>query len=230
MKNIFIVVKNKWLIGLACVILSAGIVVGAITTKSTITPKKEYCIVIDAGHGGRDGGAIGRTTGITESELNLKYALQLKELCEDYGMKVVLTRENMDGLYDEGASNKKRSEMEKRRQIINNSDADLMVSIHMNSFSSRSTSGAYVFYAKESKRGQTLARTIQSSLSKSFDDARGYVTVGDYFVLNYSTIPSALVECGFLSNEDEEKKLQQDEYCLEFCSSLMVGILSFFGK
>ena len=193
----------------------------------TSSPKALYTIVIDAGHGGRDGGAVG-SSGVTESELNLKYAKELKSLCEDFGIGVVMTRSDMNGLYDESAPNKKKSEMERRKNIINTSNADLMISIHMNSFPLSSSSGAYVFYANGSDEGYSLAKSVQTSLCQSFDNAREYVSVGDYFVLNYSSIPSVLVECGFLSNPQEEANLKSDDYCQKFCYSLLVGILSYF--
>lgn len=229
MKNIFFIITKKWLIMTVLIVLVLPLIIGAFVVSKTSSPKPEYCIVIDAGHGGRDGGAVGKVTGITESELNLQYALTLKTLCEEFGIGVILTRKDMNGLYDDNATNKKRSEMEKRRGIINNSKADLMVSIHMNSFSLPSSKGAYVFYGKGSDTGFELAKSIQSSLCKGFDTARKYVTVGDYFVLNYSNIPAALVECGFLSNPEEEKLLATKEYREEFCYHLLDGILSYFN-
>ena len=228
MKNIFIVLTKKWLLSAVAIILAVPIMVGVFAVRKTNSPKPEYTIVIDAGHGGRDGGAVGKKTGTTESELNLKYALTLKQLCEEIGIGVVLTRKDMHGLYDENADNKKRSEMEKRRDIINSANADLMISIHMNSFPLSSCEGAYVFYGKGSQQGKLLAGSISASLSRTFESARKVATVGDYYVLNYSNIPAALVECGFLSNPDEEEKLISDEYAREFCCSLLVGILEYF--
>ena len=185
-----------------------------------------YCPIIASR--GRDGGAVGKTTGVTESKLNLEYALELKELCQQFGFDVVLTRSTMDGLYDESAPNKKKSEMEKRKNIINTSGADLMISLHMNAFPLPSSSGAQVFYAKGSGLGFELAKSVQTSLSQSFENARDYVSVGDYFVLNYSEIPACLVECGFLSNPEEEKLLQTEQYRKSFCYSLLYGIINFF--
>ena len=196
--------------------------------RPTFQPKPQYTIVIDAGHGGRDGGAIGKETGITESQLNLDYALTLKDMCEEFGFDVVLTRSTMDGLYDENASNKKKSEMEKRKDIINNSNADIMISLHMNSFPLTSAEGAQVFYANGSGQGMTLAKDVKTPICKSFENARSYVTVGDYFVLNYSNIPSVLVECGFLSNPNEERLLQQKDYRENFCYSILAGIINYF--
>lgn len=225
----FITIKKRTL----CVILSGIILlcfgVGVcFAVRATSSPRAQHSIVIDAGHGGRDGGTVGKTTGVTESKLNLEYALELKELCQQFGFDVVLTRSTMDGLYDESAPNKKKSEMEKRKNIINNSGADLMISLHMNAFPLPSSSGAQVFYAKGSGLGFELAKSVQTSLSQSFENARDYVSVGDYFVLNYSEIPACLVECGFLSNPEEEKLLQTEQYRKSFCYSLLYGIINFF--
>lgn len=156
------------------------------------------------------------------------YARQLASLCEEFGMRVVMTRKDMNGLYDDNAPNKKRSEMEKRRQIINGSGADVMVSIHMNAFPLSSSEGAQIFYAKGSDSGFDLAKSVQTSVCSSFKNARDYVTVGDYYVLNVSEMPAILVECGFLSNPTEEQLLQSEEYCEKFCYSMLAGILSYF--
>ena len=227
MKLKFLTIKKKTIVAVLCVCLILASVISVVAIETSSMPKLEYTIVIDAGHGGRDGGAIG-SSGVTESELNLKYAKELKSLCEDFGIGVVMTRSDMNGLYDESAPNKKKSEMERRKNIINTSNADLMISIHMNSFPLPSSSGAYVFYANGSDEGYSLAKSVQTSLCQSFDNAREYVSVGDYFVLNYSSIPSVLVECGFLSNPQEEANLKSDDYCQKFCYSLLVGILSYF--
>lgn len=221
-------IKKKTILIILSVLVAFASIISVLAITTSSMPKPEYTIVIDAGHGGRDGGAIGKTTGITESELNLKYALTLKNLCEDFGIGVVMTRSDMNGLYDESASNKKKSEMEKRKKIINESGADLMVSIHMNSFPLSSSQGAYVFYANGSDKGFELAKSVQTSLCLSFETARKTVTVGDYFVLNYSNIPAILIECGFLSNPVEEIKLQDDKYCKNFCYSILAGIISYF--
>lgn len=224
----FFTIKKKTIFLIFLLIIAIVSIASFVATTASSIPKPQYKIVIDAGHGGRDGGAVGKSTGITESELNLEYALQLKDFCEEFGFEVVLTRSTMDGLYDENSSNKKKSEMENRINTINNSDADLMISLHMNAFPLSSSEGAQVFYAKGSGQGYELAKSIQTNLSQSFKSARDYVTVGDYFVLNFSNIPSVLVECGFLSNPEEEKLLQDDSYKKNFCYSLLAGIINYF--
>lgn len=191
----------------------------------TAQPAVAKTIVIDAGHGGIDGGAEGKQTGVYESDLNLKYALTLKKICEEFGYRVVLTRSDMGGLYSPTADNKKKSEMQKREEIIRRAKPDFVVSLHMNSFSMSSTRGAHVFYAKDSVSGKTLAESVANSLFDNVEYAHKEAKVGDYYVLNCTSAPSVLVECGFLSNPEEELLLQQEEYQNKFCYYIFCGIL-----
>ena len=198
-----------------------------LSTKTTIIPAEIFSIVIDAGHGGIDGGCVGKTTGVTESKLNLDYSLQLKAYCEDFGMKVILTRSTMEGLYSPFATNKKRSEMQAREKIIKGSNADLLISIHMNSVSLKSVKGAQVFYKQNSIHGKEFAEELSNSLSKRLNCLRGESKEGDFYVLNCNNKPAVLVECGYLSNPEEEILLATDNYKKEFCLSLFYGILNF---
>lgn len=224
----FITIKKRTLcVVLLCIILICSAVGVCFAVKATSSPKPEHTIVIDAGHGGRDGGTVG-SGGAIESQLNLDYAITLKQMCESFGFGVVMTRENMNGLYDENASNKKRSEMEKRKKIIDESDADIVISLHMNGFPLPSAEGAQVFYGKDNEAGQALAESVTESLARDFESARDYCTVGDYFVLNCTDKAGVLVECGFLSNPSEEKLLQSREHRQKFCYSLLYGIITYF--
>lgn len=225
----FVTIKKRTTIIVLCALLclvAVGVYFGVMATMAR--PNLCHTIVIDAGHGGKDGGAVGKTTGVTESELNLKYSLTLKSICEQFGYKVVLTRSDMSGLYSPLASNKKRSEMEKRRQIIEKNNPDIVVSVHMNSFSSSASRGAQVFYAQDSVSGQKLAQSVQTSLAKNIDYASTYAKVGDYYILNCTQNPSILVECGFLSNPEEESLLQDENYMHKFCYNVLCGILLYF--
>ena len=224
----FITIKKRTLcVVLLCIILICSAVGVCFAVKATSSPKPEHTIVIDAGHGGRDGGTVG-SGGAVESRLNLDFALTLKQMCESFGFGVVMTRSGMDGLYDENAPNKKRSEMEKRKKIIDESDADIVISLHMNGFPLPSAEGAQVFYGKGNEAGQALAESVTTSLSRDFESARDYCTIGDYFVLNCTDKAGVLVECGFLSNPSEEKLLQSREYRQKFCYSLLYGIITYF--
>ena len=223
----FLTIKKRTLcVILVGIILICSVVGVCYVVRATSSPKAQYTIVIDAGHGGRDGGAVGKS-GVTESELNLAFSLKLKELCEDYGFKVVLTRKDMNGLYSIFAPNKKKSEMKKRQEIIEGAKPDVVVSIHMNSFSSLA-SGAQVFYAKGNEQGERLASSVQSALSDEIENTKNVAKVGDFYVLNCTDCAGILVECGFLSNPKEEAKLCDENYQQKFCRTLLYGILDYF--
>ncbi len=230
MKIKFVTIKKAHCAVLLCIVLLIAVFCGVyFPVKATSSPKPLHTIVIDAGHGGKDGGAVGKTTGITESELNLKYALKLKEIAQQFGFRVVLTRSDMNGLYSPLASNKKRSEMEKRKEIIKKNSPDIVVSLHMNSFPNASANGSQVFYAEDSVSGQALAQSVQQSLFKNVQNAHKNAKIGDFYVLNCSENPSILVECGFLSNAEEEAKLQEEKYIQDFCYHLFCGILMYLN-
>ncbi|MGN1200688.1 MAG: N-acetylmuramoyl-L-alanine amidase [Candidatus Caccovivens sp.] len=223
----FLTIKKKVLISILCVavcFVAVGVFFGVRATMAK--PNLAPTIVIDAGHGGKDGGAVGDMT--TESELNLKYSLALKKICQEFGYNVVLTRSDMNGLYNPLASNKKKSEMEKRRQIIEDSNPDVVVSIHMNSYTSSSARGSHVFYAEGSESGQALAQSVSNVLSQNIEYAHKTAKVGDYYILNCTSNPSILVECGFLSNPEEEALLANEDYINKFCYYIFCGILLYF--
>ncbi len=208
-------------------LVAASITVYFSAIRPAFLPKPAHVIVIDAGHGGKDGGAVGRITDTDESFLNLQYAKTLQKICKEFGFRVVMTRESMEGLYSPLAPNKKRSEMEKRQQMIEDANPDIVVSIHMNSFPSSEAKGAQVYYAQGSEGGQALADSVSKSLHQNIKNAKNTAKVGDFYVLNVSPCPSILVECGFLSNPEEELLLQDEKYMQQFCYHLFCGILKF---
>ena len=158
----------------------------------------------------------------------MKFAKKLESLCSEFGFIPILTRKNMDGLYDENAESKKKSEMKNRAEIIKNVNPDIVLSIHMNSFSSSNTRGAHIFYANGNEGGQALATAVSTSLATAIEYVHKTPKVGDYYILNCTDKPAILVECGFLSNEQEELLLQNDEYVEKFCYYILCGILRFY--
>lgn len=176
-----------------------------------------------------DGGTVGTTTGITESELNLKYAKKLTTYLQQFGINVINTRETMDGLYDTFDENYKQNDMKKRSEIINNSNAQLVISLHMNKFTSSSENGAQVFYKDGDENGQKMANSIKTMLKANFDNARDLTLAGDYYILNCTNITGVIVECGFLSNPTEEVNLQKDDYINKMCYSIYAGIINYLG-
>lgn len=231
MKNIFsrfkfIVVEKKaiiMLLVLAIVLCCFAFLPSAFASS----PNKKLRIVVDAGHGGIDGGCEGNLEGSNERELNLKYAKTLKTYLESYGIDVVMTRSTTDGLYSALASNKKKDDMKKRKEIIEKANADLIVSIHMNAFPQKSVRGAQVYYNPESEISKSLATAIQNSFKKDLPNAKSVPAVGDYYILNCTSTPAVIVECGFLSNFEEEKLLLSEDYKEKVCYSILCGIIKY---
>lgn len=186
-------------------------------------------IVLDAGHGGRDGGSVG-VNGTIEKEINLEYVKLLKEQLVKNGYKVELTRKNDDGLYSEFAKNKKTSDMNARFDIIKKANPNLVISIHMNSFSSKNVSGAMTYYRADDKASKLCADLIQKSIA-TYCGARNINSkVGDYFILNCSYYTAVLIECGFISNPQEEKLLNSENYKRLMVDAIYKGILLYFGN
>lgn len=185
-------------------------------------------IVLDAGHGGRDGGSVG-VNGTIEKEINLRYTLALKEKLVSAGYRVELTRKTDDGLYLESAKNKKMSDLNARMEIIKRANPNLVISIHMNSFSSQSAHGASTYYRSGDESGQIVSDLIQHSLNTYLGAPSTKGKVGDYYILNESYYTAVLIECGFLSNPEEERLLNTDEYLEKFVDAVYNGILLYFG-
>ncbi|MGN1212573.1 MAG: N-acetylmuramoyl-L-alanine amidase [Christensenellales bacterium] len=211
-----------------CVVFSFGFLVSLNVQNVTATPLG-ITVVIDAGHGGIDGGTVGSSTGITESELNLRYAKKLTEYLQNFGITVVNTRETMDGLYDEFNEDYKQNDMQKRSDIINGCDAQLVVSLHMNKYTSPNENGAQVFYKQGDEESQKMANSIKAMLQANFDNARDLALAGDFYILNCTNVTGVLVECGFLSNPTEERNLQTEEYMNKMCYSIYSGIINYLG-
>lgn len=173
-----------------------------------------YCT--DAPHGAPDGGAVG-INGTEEKDINLALVLKLEEILDGKGFNVVLTRTGDSGVYDNDKKTireMKVSDMNNRLKIIKDSNADLFLSIHMNSFENKSVTGLNVFYDTNHPDIKKLAEEIQNNMGNVTGAKIHAVKTADtkLFLMKNSPVPSILVECGFLSNEDEEKKLNDDEY------------------
>lgn len=185
-------------------------------------------IVIDAGHGGIDGGVTGAVTGVTEAEINLEIALMLEDELVRRGYNTMKTRTE-EGTAAIVAGEKQR-DMEKRKQTILSAKPDAVVSIHCNKFPSSSRRGAQVFFNPHSNQGKALAARLQDAVNilNVTEVGRGYSSLGgDYYILNCSDYPSAIVECGFLSNAEDEKLLMQEEYRLRLVGAIADGLERF---
>ena len=189
-------------------------------------------IVIDAGHGKPDEGAQS-STGTTEAATNLKIALKLQNLLEQSGTTVILTRSDENAIYDIDAKTlkqKKISDIPNRVKIGNESSADLFVSIHLNKIPQQQYDGWQTFYKQGSEEGKKLAVSIQNNLNEAIQKENNRVakTIDNIYIIKHVEIPITIVECGFLSNPTEEKKLLEDEYQNRLAWGIYNGIIDYF--
>lgn len=199
----------------------------------TYLPISNRIIAIDPGHGGVDPGAVSRN-GVIESDINLKIALNLKRLIEQSGGIVVMTRTTDVGLYSPEAKTlrqMKKEDLHKRKEIVESSQADVFISIHLNSFIKPAYYGAQTFYKKDCEEGEKFALIIQKELKNILDkeNNREPQKRDDVFLLNEINIPSVLVECGFLSNKEEEVLLQEELYQEKIAWSIYIGLMNYFS-
>lgn len=223
--------KKKIEIGMACLLIA--LVILCATNLKDITSAQgtgDKVIVVDAGHGGVDPGKVG-VNNVLEKDINLRVAKLLKEKLEAEGFTVVMTRDSDAGLYNEGDSNKKISDMKTRCKIISESECLLTVSIHQNSYHEESVSGPQVFYFSSSKKGEELARTIQQSLVESLSPpkVRTEKPNDSYYLLKNVSCPVVIVECGFLSNWNEATLLCDEVYQERIAGAICKGILDYIN-
>ncbi|TDT50392.1 N-acetylmuramoyl-L-alanine amidase CwlD [Fonticella tunisiensis] len=194
-------------------------------------PSGNRVIIIDAGHGGRDPGAIGRS-GTLEKDVNLKISQKLKGYLEEHGNTVIMIREVDEGLYAETDKNRKSTDMKNRKEIIKEYRADVFISIHLNSFPQSQYYGAQVFYNRDDEKSKRLAKITQEELIKVLDrnNRREEKANNTYYILKDNPVPSILVECGFLSNPEEERLLNQEDYQNKIAWAIYCGITRYFTE
>ncbi len=188
-------------------------------------------IVLDAGHGGIDGGVCGVRTGVKESELNLKVVKKLEKHLTDAGMVVYLTRKSEEGLYGVANSSLKRKDMEKRRDIINKAKPTLVISIHMNQYSLSTRRGAQAFYNKDNQNSKLLAECVQQSFNEMPESVKKTSALsGDYYIVKCTEYPTIIAECGFLSNPEDEALLITDKYQDSLAYNIFKGIATYLAQ
>lgn len=183
-----------------------------------------YKVVIDAGHGLPDVGAIGTTLQTEEEGINLSIAKKLQAYLESVGFEVVMTREDHEAIAET-----KTEDMAMRREIISNSEQDVTISIHQNFFEGGAdASGPQVFYAPGSEQGQALAECIQAALNAELaPESPRYAHEGDYYIVKSGAPPAVIVECGFLSNPAEEALLNKSQYQVKIVTAIAQGLVNY---
>lgn len=196
-------------------------------------PVASHTVIVDAGHGGEDGGAVG-IDGTIEKNINLDIALKLEKILKFYGFNVIMTRTEDVMTCDEGLSSmreKKVSDIHNRFKLIEQNPEAIFVSVHQNKFSDSAQHGMQVFYSDNNEQSIVLAKSIQNSVVKTLqaDNMRVVKKSGSsIYLLYHAEIPAVLAECGFISNGDEVKLLNNDGYRMKIAILIADGILKYF--
>ena len=195
-------------------------------------PVSGKTIVVDAGHGVPDEGAES-SNGTTEAETNLKIALKVQNLLEQSGCTVLLTRSDENAIYDidsKTLKQKKISDIHNRVKIGNKSSAEAFVSIHLNKIPQQQYDGWQTFYNKDSEEGRKLAICIQKSLGEAIQKENNRIakSIENVYIIKHVEIPTTIVECGFLSNPEEEEMLLDNDYQDKLAWGIYNGIINYF--
>ena len=232
--------KTKTLYILICILLFVAFVLIMLSAFSNIAQQTsesvaEYkpTVIIDAGHGGEDGGAVVGDT--VEKDLNLSIALKLSDILKLNGFNVKNIRETDVSIYTDNAqslSQKKKSDLNERLKTFNNDDNNIVISIHQNKFEQSKYFGTQIFYSKNNKNSAALAESIRKSVvmllqpdnTRECKQARKNI-----FLLYNATVPAVIVECGFMSNENELNKLKDENYQNQMAFAIYLGFLEYYN-
>ena len=231
-------VKTIYLIILAVLLISFCIVMFSafsnITAHTSADIDNRITVIIDAGHGGEDGGA--EVDGILEKDINLSIADKLADTLRLCGVRVTEIRDEDISVYDDSAQTlreKKVSDLKHRVEIVNGSENNILVSIHQNKFDNSAYSGTQVFYSSNNDKSRVLAESIRNSVVSLLqnDNTRELKPANsDIYLLDNATVPAVIVECGFLSNDDERAKLLDSGYQSEMAYSIAMGVLEYIDQ
>lgn len=194
-------------------------------------PLSGKVIILDPGHGGVDGGAVSKT-GMQEKDITLEISLQLRDYLQEAGALVLMTREEDRDLAGENTKRireRKIEDLKRRVSIVNESDADAFISIHMNAIPSPRWSGAQTFYNRAIPENEVLAKFIQDEVRRNLENTtRVAKPIHNVFLLKHAQIPGILFEAGFLSNTTEAQLLQTEEYQMKVAASIYQGIMRYY--
>lgn len=231
-----IIIKKEWIFIFLLILVSSIYYINSnnLVTTSLYLPITDKVIVIDPGHGGVDPGAVGKL-GKKEDDINLEIALKLRRLIEQTGGIAILIREEDKGLYTEKSKTyrqKKNEDLRNRKIFVNKSEGDIFISIHLNSFPQSKYYGAQTFYKKGCENSKILATIIQEELRNVLDKNNKRVPQDrdNIYLLREVNIPSVLIECGFISNPNEERLLSDSKYQEKIAWAIYIGIMRYFKE
>lgn len=198
--------------------------------------KKKGTVIVDAGHGGEDGGAVGVNQAL-EKEINLAIALELEKNLKANNFEVIMTRDGDFSIGDQSlktVAERKRSDTKQRVQIVKEAGENcILVSIHQNHFSESKYHGAQMFYSKNHPNSAVLAESVRQNIILSLqpeNKRENKEADSNIYLLEHCMIPAILVECGFLSNPEEAEKLCQSEYQKEMAAAIYNGLIDYFSE
>lgn len=227
----FMVFRRRVLIMVLAGVTVSAMLFGSFLRFSTQSVElNSKLIVVDAGHGGMDGGGVG-VSQVLEKDLNLSVAKKLESALKENGYQVIMTRTEDVSLHDDDKTTvrqQKNSDLKNRAELANRQNAGLFISIHMNKFESSDVKGAQVFYKSTDTLGAEYAKNIMTELKK-LDKQNHRVEKplpNPNLTFKKLNVPGVLVECGFLSNQEEEKKLQDDSYQIALVKAIVAGMQS----
>jgi len=198
------------------------------TAVQTQPVYREHRFIIDAGHGGIDGGATS-CTGVLESTLNLQIALRLNDLMQLLGYDTIMIRTTDTSIYTEGntIATQKLSDLKERVRIVNETENGILISIHQNTFSDRRYGGAQVFYA-DTHGSREVAKVLQDNIKDTLNPGskRSCKKASGVYLMEHIEKPGVLIECGFLSNPEEEARLRNKDYQQALCCVIAASLSS----
>lgn len=220
---------------LALALVSMVIPESYISTNVSVSAENRPTVILDAGHGGFDGGAVA-PDGTVEKDINLKITMSIAEFLKASGFKVIMSREtdvSTDSVETDQISTRKKSDLRNRLALMKDYPDAVFVSIHLNKFTTSAANGSQVFYSAKHSDSKVLGDKIQSSIVKLLQPENTRVNkqaTSSTYILYNASIPAVLVECGFLSNTAELKRLKDSEYQKKMAFSIYCGILEYFNK
>lgn len=203
--------------------------------EASSMPITQKTVIVDAGHGGDDGGAIG-IDGTVEKDINLDIALKLEKILKFYGFNVIMTRTQDVMTCDNGLDSlrkRKISDIHNRFELMRKNPDAIFISVHQNKFEDSSQHGTQVFYSGNDERSKELAEAIQTSVTLTLQRKNDRVVKksgSGIYLLYHAKIPAVLVECGFISNSDEVKKLKDESYRMKLAILIADGLLKYLSN
>lgn len=223
--------KKRILFIILTITISIFSVIKSNTIEASSTPISSHTVILDAGHGLPDGGAVGND-GTEEYNINLAIVKKIQSVLEVSGCNVILTRSDENGIYNFDAKNKKKSDLLNRTKIANASNGEIFVSIHLNKINVQNCSGWQSFYQKNNKFSQNLAHCIQNNLNNTITNTttRDILPLTGKYLMDNIKIPTVTVECGFLSNISDLSNLKTDSYQEKLAWGISQGIIDYFSN